>query len=135
MWEGGGFNQTGSTEKAISTPHDSDRSYVMADILRRSQSKVAEENKHNNANCCHAFKSVVMTQGKKRPNMSSSGLYGRVSRGIQVMHTQKHKQPPFACDALIPSEAAYANSDLCHRIYATVLSLFSNRDKTKALRV
>lgn len=41
--------------KAISTRHDSDRSYVMADILRRSQSKAAEENNRMNANHCHSF--------------------------------------------------------------------------------
>lgn len=47
--------------------------YVMADILRRNQYKVAEENKQNNANLSFVA-GAIMTQDNKRLNMNSFEL-------------------------------------------------------------
>lgn len=47
--------------------------YVMADILRRNQYKVAEENKLNNANLSFVA-GVITTQDNKRQNVNSFEL-------------------------------------------------------------
>lgn len=99
FWEGVGCLH----RKAISTPHDSDRSYVMADFLRWSQSKVAEENKQNNANNCHSQPGWCDDMSQRKTKHDLIWTIG-FSKGIQ--------KRPFACHNSIPSDTRSPNKSM-----------------------
>lgn len=92
FWRGGGF-KTESTKKLSPNCMIQTGNYVMADILRRNQYKVAEGNKQNNANLSFVA-GVIMTQDNKRQNMNSFEL-GFPEEYRLCTHTCTHTHSTF----------------------------------------